>query len=84
MDLVQGSKAIWVLMQHSSSSGESKLLPACTLPLTGAQVVNRIITNLGVFEPAQTHFRVVELAPGVTRDMVKRATAAPIDWGLQA
>lgn len=80
MDLVVGSRAVWVLVLHQGKNGDSKLLPACTLPLTGAGVVDRVLTDLGVFEPAGDAFRVLELAPGVDRERVSAATAAALDW----
>ncbi len=80
MDLVVGCKSVWVLVQHQGRNGDSKLLPACTLPLTGVGVVDRVITDLGVFEPAGDAFRVLELAPAVDRDRVTAATAAALDW----
>lgn len=80
MDLVVGCRSVWVLVQHRGRAGDSKLLPACTLPLTGVGVVDRVITDLGVFEPAGAAFRVRELAPGVDRELVERATAADLDW----
>ncbi len=66
MDLVTGARAVWVMMRHADRSGASKLLERCTLPLTGAGVVARIITELGWFRPTGTHFEVISLAPGVT------------------
>ena len=54
--------------------------PACTLPLTGVGIVDRVLTDLGVFEPAGDAFRVVELAPGVDRELVIESTAAALDW----
>ena len=65
MDLVSGVRRVLVIMEHSAQ-GSPKLLPACTLPLTGAGVVNRIITDLGVFDITPTGFAAVELAPDVT------------------
>jgi len=79
MDLVSGVRRVVVIMEHTAQ-GAPKLLPACTLPLTGAAVVNRIITDLGVFDISPTGFSAVELAPNVTPDQVSAATAAPIQF----
>ncbi|WP_205967488.1 CoA transferase subunit B [Aquisalinus luteolus] len=80
MDLVAGVKKVVVLMDHTSKSGSSKLLKECSLPLTGVKCVDRIITNLGVFDVNKEEggLTVVELAPGVTLDEVKEATEAKI------
>ena len=76
MDLVAGVKRVVVVMDHTSKHGESKLLKECTLPLTGQGVVDRIITNLGVFDVVEGGLRLVELADGVTEDEVRAATEA--------
>jgi 3-oxoacid CoA-transferase subunit B len=78
MDLVAGVKRVVVIMDHASKTGESKLLKECTLPLTGKAVVNRVITNLGVFDVVQGGLKLVELAPGVTREDVAKATLAKL------
>ena len=65
-------------MDHTNKAGESKLLKACTLPLTGQGVVDRIITNLGVFDVAQGGLKLIELAPEVTEDEVRAKTAATL------
>ena len=80
MDLVAGVKKVVVLMDHTSKSGSPKLLKECSLPLTGVKCVDRIITNLGVFDVNKEEggLSVVELAPGVTLDEVKEATEAKI------
>ncbi|WP_020400758.1 CoA transferase subunit B [Kordiimonas gwangyangensis] len=78
MDLVAGVKRVVVIMDHTNKAGASKLLKACTLPLTGTQVVDRIITGLGVFDVVEGGLKVVELADGVTMDDVKAATEATI------
>jgi 3-oxoacid CoA-transferase subunit B len=75
---VAGVKRVVVIMDHASKSGESKLLKECTLPLTGKAVVNRVITNLGVFDVVQGGLKLVELAPGVTREDVAKATLAKL------
>ena len=63
-------------MDHTSKHGESKVLRECTLPLTGLKVVDRIITNLGVFDVVEGGLRLVELADGVSEDEVRKATEA--------
>ena len=78
MDLVAGVKKIIVVMEHTSKNGDPKFIPACTLPLTGKNVVDMIITDLAVFQRAdhQSPFRLIELAPGVTIDEVAAKTTA--------
>jgi 3-oxoacid CoA-transferase subunit B len=78
MDLVAGVKKIIVVMEHTSKSGDPKFIPECTLPLTGRNVVDMIITDLAVFSRADhnSSFRLVELAPGVTAEEVKEKTTA--------
>ena len=78
MDLVAGVQRIVVIMDHTNKKGETKLLKECTLPLTGQGVVDRIITNLGVFDVATGGLKVMELAPGVTMDEVKAKTEATL------
>ena len=78
MDLVAGVKRVVVIMDHANKAGESKLLKACTLPLTGIKVVNRIITNLGVFDVVEGGLKVIEIAPGVTRDEINKFTEATL------
>ena len=78
MDLVAGVRRVVVLMEHCTKAGTPKILPQCTLPLTGVGVVNRIITELGVFDVTEAGLRVVELAPQVTREAVAQKTAVPL------
>ena len=78
MDLVAGVRRVIVVMDHASKAGESKLLKECTLPLTGRAVVDRIITNLGVFDVVEGGLKPVELADGVTEDEMKAATEATL------
>jgi 3-oxoacid CoA-transferase subunit B len=78
MDLVAGVGRVVVVMDHTSKSGESKVLKRCTLPLTGAGVVNRVITNLGVLDVVPGGLRLVELAPGVTEADLRAATEATL------
>ena len=78
MDLVAGVKKIIVVMEHVSKNGDPKFIPACTLPLTGKNVVDMIITDLAVFkrDEQDSPFRLIELAPGVTADEVAAKTTA--------
>jgi 3-oxoacid CoA-transferase subunit B len=78
MDLVAGVKRIIVVMEHNAKDGSPKFIPACTLPLTGRNVVDMIVTDLAVFERPDhgSPFRLVERAPGVTADDVARKTTA--------
>jgi 3-oxoacid CoA-transferase subunit B len=78
MDLVAGVKRVVVVMEHTSKHGEPKILKQCTLPLTGTKVVNRIITDLGVFDIVDGGVKVTELAPDVTMDEVKAKTQGTI------
>ena len=81
MDLVAGVKRVVVVMDHCEKSGAPKLLNACTLPLTGARVVDLVITDLGVFEvdkKGASPLRVLETAPGVDLDDIRAKTEAPI------
>lgn len=78
MDLVAGVQRIVVIMDHANKAGESKLLKKCSLPLTGQAVVDRIITNLGVFDVVEGGLKVVELAPEVTMDEVREKTEAAL------
>jgi len=78
MDLVAGVKKIIVVMEHTSKNGEPKFISACTLPLTGKNVVDMVITDLAVFQRPDHHspFRLIELAPGVTAEEVAAKTTA--------
>ncbi|KCZ84139.1 3-oxoadipate CoA-succinyl transferase subunit beta [Hyphomonas adhaerens MHS-3] len=78
MDLVAGVKRIVVVMDHCNKKGETKVLKACTLPLTGKGVVNRIITDLCVMDVVEGGLKVIELAPGVSLQDVKENTEATI------
>ena len=78
MDLVAGVGRVIVVMDHANKHGQSKLLRECTLPLTGKGVVDRIITNLGVLDVVEGGLRLVELAPEVTEDELRRLTEATL------
>jgi 3-oxoacid CoA-transferase B subunit len=84
MDLVAGVKKIIVVMEHVSKNGASKFIPECTLPLTGRNVVDMIVTDLCVFQRADhaSPFRLVELAPGVTAQEVAEKTTAAYEVAL--
>ncbi|MDP5064798.1 MAG: 3-oxoacid CoA-transferase subunit B [Haliea sp.] len=75
MDLVAGADNIIVTMTHASKHGESKLLPRCTLPLTGAACIKRVVTDLAYLEIAEGRFWLRERAPGVSVDEIVRLTA---------
>ena len=75
MDLVASAKNIIVAMQHCDKAGNSKLLPHCTLPLTGVGCVKMVVSDLGVFDIHDGAFHLVELAPDVTLDEVRAKTA---------
>jgi 3-oxoacid CoA-transferase subunit B len=81
MDLVSGAERVVVLMDHVAKSGAAKLVTACDLPLTGKAVVNRVITELGVFDVTGAGFRVVELASGVEYDEVLAKTGGALSDG---
>ena len=78
MDLVASTDNIVVAMMHTNKEGESKLLPKCELPLTGKGCIRKVCTDLGFFEIKDGAFHLLELAPGVTVDEVKRKTAGKI------
>ena len=78
MDLVAGVKRVIVIMDHSNKHGESKLLKECSLPLTGQGVVDRIITNMGVFDVVDGGLKINELAKNVTLEDIKSVTEATL------
>ena len=78
MDLVAGAQNIIVTMTHADKHGHSKLLEQCTLPLTGVNCINKIITDLAVLEVKDGAFRLVERAPGVSVDEIRTKTAGKL------
>lgn len=78
MDLVASARRVVVVMQHTDKGGNSKLLKKCQLPLTGLKCVDKIVSNLGVFEVQNNKLKVIELADQVTLDLVKKYTDAEI------
>ncbi|GAB5511662.1 MAG: 3-oxoacid CoA-transferase subunit B [Hyphomicrobiales bacterium] len=78
MDLVAGVGRVVVVMDHTNKHGASKILTACTLPLTGKSVVDRIITNLGVLDVVDGGLKIVETAPGVSEDELRAATEGKV------
>jgi 3-oxoacid CoA-transferase subunit B len=83
MDLVAGVERVVVVMEHTAKkkdgSIDKKILPECSLPLTGVGVVDLIITDLGVIEVTKSGLKLVELAPGVTKDELAEKTGAPVN-----
>ena len=82
MDLVAGVKTIYVITQHCTKNGDPKLVEACSYPLTGLGVVDRVYTDLAVVDITENGFQLVELSPGVSFDYVQERTGAsliPID-----
>jgi 3-oxoacid CoA-transferase subunit B len=80
MDLVAGVRRVIVTMEHNNKRGDPKIIPACTLPLTGLECIDMIITDLCVMEMDRDRrrFRVIEIAPNVTRDEIAERTTAEI------
>lgn len=78
MDLVAGVQKVVVLMEHTAKDGTSKIVPQCTLPLTGKGVVNRIITDLGVMDITSRGIVLIELAQDVTLEQIKAATGVEL------
>src|SRR6202167_2891670 len=78
MDLAAGAKRLWALMEHTTKSGESKLLRRCTYPLTAIGVVKRVYTNLAVLDVTEDGFAVRDMVPGLTLDALQKVIDAPL------
>jgi 3-oxoacid CoA-transferase subunit B len=78
MDLAAGARRVIAIMQHVTKKAEHKLVQVCDYPLTATRVVSLVITDMGVFEPTGHGFRLIELAPGITRAQAEDATGAPL------
>ena len=78
MDLAAGARRIWVMMDHTTKTGESRLVRRCTYPLTAVGVVKRVYTNLAVLDIADDGFAVREMVPGMTLDELQKVTDAPL------
>jgi 3-oxoacid CoA-transferase B subunit len=78
MDLAACAKRVFIILEHTMRDGKPRLVPRCALPVTARGVVTVAATNLGMFEPTGEGFRVRELAPGVTLEEVRAATACPV------
>ncbi|WP_063005802.1 CoA transferase subunit B [Nocardia salmonicida] len=81
MDLVHGARRVIVLMEHTTRDGAPKIVDACTLPLTGQAVVQRVITDLAVLDIADGQVILRETAPGVSVEQVRQATGTPLTIG---
>ncbi len=79
MDLVAGVKRVVVIMDHTNKKGESKLLKSCSLPLTGEKIIDRVITNLAVFDIDENGLKLVEIAPGLSIEDIREKTLAEFD-----
>ena len=78
MDLAAGAKRIWIIMEHTTRSGEPRLLKRCTYPLTAAGCVKRVYTELAVLDVTERGFAVIDMVPGLTVDELQQRTEAPL------
>jgi 3-oxoadipate CoA-transferase, beta subunit len=78
MDLVAGARQVWVLMEHQTKSGESRLVRRCTYPLTALNAVKRVYTNFAVLDVTEQGFAVREMVPGMTFEVLQTVTDAPL------
>jgi 3-oxoacid CoA-transferase B subunit len=79
MDIAACAQRVYILMEHRTREGEPRLLPRCTLPITAAGVVSRVMTDYGLFEPTGEGFRLLEIAPGLSLEEVRAVTGAPVE-----
>lgn len=80
MDLVEGVKTVFVITQHTTKTGESKIVKQCTYPLTGKKVVSRIYTDLAIIDITEKGLYVREMAPGVNPEVLQKNTSAPLNF----
>jgi acyl CoA:acetate/3-ketoacid CoA transferase beta subunit len=78
MDLAACAKRVFIILEHTTRDGSSRLVPLCDLPVTARGVVKLVATNYGLFEPTGDGFHLREIAPGLTVDEVRAATATPL------
>jgi 3-oxoadipate CoA-transferase beta subunit len=78
MDLAAGARQLWVVMEHQTKSGESRLVRHCTYPLTAIGAVKRVYTNLAVLDVTDEGFAVRDMVPGLTLDALRKVTDAPL------
>jgi len=78
MDLAACAKRVFIILEHTMRDGTSRLVPRCDLPITAKGVVTRVVTNYGLFEPTGDGFKLLEIAPGMTIDEIRAATATPL------
>jgi 3-oxoadipate CoA-transferase beta subunit len=83
MDLAAGARQLWVLMEHQTKTGESRLVRRCSYPLTALGCVKRVYTNLAVLDIADEGFVVREMVPGLTLDALQKVTDAPLHMAKQ-
>ena len=80
MDLAAGAKRLWALMEHTTKDGRSKLVHRCSYPLTAPKVVKRVYTNYAVLDVVEVGFRVIDMAPGLSREELQAKTDAPLSY----
>jgi 3-oxoadipate CoA-transferase beta subunit len=78
MDLATGAKRVFVMMEHQTKTGESKIVDRCTYPLTGMRCVSRVYTDLAVIDITDDGLMVRDMAPGLTLDELQRITGVPL------
>jgi 3-oxoadipate CoA-transferase, beta subunit len=78
MDLAACARRVFIILEHTTRDGRSRLVPACDLPVTARGVVKRVITNYGLFEPTGDGFKLLRIAPGLTVEQIRAATATPL------